>query len=82
MIYFSHLAINLIVAMYFLIKLFSVYLTVFYYIYKFFQVLKYLDEKISVETTDDNGNSLLHIAAANGHEEIVRLLSMKGNNSN
>uniref|UniRef100_H2ZH16 Uncharacterized protein n=1 Tax=Ciona savignyi TaxID=51511 RepID=H2ZH16_CIOSA len=33
---------------------------------------------ISVETTDADGNSLLHIAAANGHEEVVRILSIKG----
>ncbi|XP_076808592.1 ankyrin repeat and SAM domain-containing protein 6-like [Clavelina lepadiformis] len=37
-----------------------------------------LEQGISVETTDVDGNSLLHIAAANGHEDIVRLLSIKG----
>nr|XP_018666877.1 ankyrin repeat and SAM domain-containing protein 6-like isoform X2 [Ciona intestinalis] len=34
--------------------------------------------EVSVETTDADGNSLLHIAAANGHEEVVRILLIKG----
>lgn len=37
-----------------------------------------LDQGLSVESTDSDGNSLLHIAAAAGHEEIVRLLVIRG----
>jgi len=44
------------------------------------KVKEYITEKnISVEiSVDDEGNSLLHIAAANGHYEIVRFLTIKG----
>jgi len=37
-----------------------------------------IEKNISVETTDADGNSLMHIAAANGHAEVVRFLCLKG----
>ena len=37
------------------------------------------EKKFSVEVSvDDESNSLLHIAAANGHYEIVRFLTING----
>nr|CAB3221840.1 ankyrin repeat and SAM domain-containing protein 6-like [Phallusia mammillata] len=42
------------------------------------KVQMYLDQNISVETTDADGNSLMHTAAANGHEGIVRMLCIRG----
>ncbi|XP_070574733.1 ankyrin repeat and SAM domain-containing protein 6-like [Ptychodera flava] len=37
-----------------------------------------LDQDLAVDTVDEEGSSLLHIAAGNGHEALVRFLIMRG----
>ncbi|XP_041375795.1 ankyrin repeat and SAM domain-containing protein 6-like isoform X2 [Gigantopelta aegis] len=41
-------------------------------------VQTYLESGVEVDCTDDDGNTPLGIAAANGHESVVRVLIMKG----
>ena len=42
------------------------------------QVLKLIKEAVNINNIEQNGNTALHIAAANGHIEIIRILIING----
>ena len=41
-----------------------------------------IDEKVDLNTRDESGNTALHMASANGHLEIAKLLLVNGADPN